>query len=441
MAERRARPLNRRAFLATASAIAGLAPAVRSHAAVHERNELRVALVGCGARGTGAAANALATRGPIKLFAMADVFADRLRSSLALLKERFGEQVDVPPERQFLGFDAFRHAIDCIAPGGLVLLATPPVFRPLHLEYAVARGVHVFMEKSFAVDPPGVRRVLAAGREAARKNLKVMGGLVWRQSVSRQEVIKRIHDGAIGQVLTLRSYRMQGPVRSPRRRPGDSELAHQIRNFYSFSWLNGGYFVDWAIHHVDVACWAKGAWPVEAHGCGGRIVRTDPDQMWDHYAVEYTFADGTKLFVYARHMAGCWNQAGDYAHGTKGAARIMQNFARPNSALFKDHRMRPQDLVWIYRGPRPNPYQRELDVLVEAIRSDIPWNETERCAYAALTVIMGRTAAWTGKRVRWDEILASSDRLAPDVDQMNWDTAPPVLPTRDGSYPIARPGV
>ncbi len=431
--------LSRRRFLATAAA--ATAYPLRSNAAIHEQNVLRVALVGCGSRGTGAAANALSTAGPVKLVAMADVFRDRLSASLQILKRRFESSVDVPPERQFLGFDAYRHAIDCVAPGGLVLLATPPVFRPLHLEYAVQQAVHVFMEKAFAVDPPGVRRVLAAGRIAAEKNLKIMGGLVWRQSVPRQEVIKRIHDGAIGQVTCLRSYRMQGPVRSPKRRPGESELAHQIRNFYSFSWLNGGYFVDWAIHHVDVACWAKGAWPVEAHGMGGRIVRDEPDQMWDHYSVEYTFADGTKLFVFARHMPGCWNQAGDYAHGTRGAARIMLNFARPASALFKDHRMRREDLVWTYEGPRPNPYQRELDVLVEAIRSDKPHNEAERCAYACLTVLMGRTAAWTGKLVRRDELLASDQRLAPDVDRMAWETPPPVQPDADGRYPIARPGI
>jgi len=243
----------------------------RVHAA--EDNTIKIALVGCGGRGTGAAVNALSTQGPTKLWALADVFDNRLQASLGGLTKRFAEKVDVPKERQFLGLDAFKKAIDALDPGDLVLLATPPAFRPIHLEYAVEQGVNVFMEKSFAVDGPGVRRVLRAGRLAAEKNVKVACGLMWRHDKPREEVIARLHDGAIGEIHTLRTYRMHGPVGYKPKQPGMSELAHQINNYCNFTWLNASFFVDWLIHNIDVCCWAKDAYPVSAQGHGGRQVR------------------------------------------------------------------------------------------------------------------------------------------------------------------------
>jgi predicted dehydrogenase len=225
----------RRDFLKTSgSALAGAALAAPlatprpSYAA--EDNTIRIALVGCGGRGTGAAFNALSTKGPVKLVALADVFPDRVESTHKILNEKFSAQVDVPPERRFLGFDAFKKAIDVLGKGDLVLLATPAGFRPAHVEYAVQKGVNVFMEKSFAVDAPGVRRVLRAGEQAAQKNLKIASGLMWRHDPPREEVVRRLHDGAIGDIILLRTYRMHGPVGFHPRQPGESELAHQIRN-------------------------------------------------------------------------------------------------------------------------------------------------------------------------------------------------------------------
>ncbi|MBN2506348.1 MAG: hypothetical protein JXQ71_06610 [Verrucomicrobia bacterium] len=194
-----------------------------------------------------------------------------------------------------------------------MILATPPAFRPLHFEYAVPQGRHVFMEKSFAVDAPGVRRVLRAGEQAQRKGLKVAGGLMWRHDPAREEVIRRIHDGALGELILLRTYRMHGAVGLIPKPPGSSELAHQIRNYNNFTWVNGSFFLDWLIHNIDVCCWTKNALPVSAQGHGGRQTRSEPDQMFDHYAVEYTFPDGTRLLAQGRHVNKChditWNDA------------------------------------------------------------------------------------------------------------------------------------
>ncbi|MFP4058530.1 MAG: Gfo/Idh/MocA family protein, partial [Candidatus Brocadiia bacterium] len=276
--------------IAASAALGSLA--ARSYAA--EDNTIPIALIGCGGRGTGAAANALKTQGPTRLVAMADVFENRLKGSLDHLKRNHGDQVDVPPERAFLGFDAYKKAIDRIAPGGVALLTTPPAFRPLHLEYAVARGCHVFMEKSFAVDAPGIRRVLKAGEQATQKNLKVAGGLMSRHYKPLEEAVRQIHEGLIGKVVTAWAYRMHGPVGYAQKPPQRSELMHQIRNYSCFTWLNGSFLLDWLIHNLDVCCWVKDAWPVAAQGQGGRQVRSVPDQLFDHYAVEYTFPDGTR---------------------------------------------------------------------------------------------------------------------------------------------------
>ncbi len=433
---------NRRGFLktsatATAAALTATSLARFVHAA--ENNLIQVALIGCGGRGTGAAANALSTQGPIKLVAMADVFQDRLNASLNNLKKSFGDKVDVPPERQFLGFDGYKKAIEALNPGDLVLLATPPAFRPIHLEYAVEKGRHVFMEKSFAVDGPGIRRVLAAGKVADQKNLKIAGGLMSRHSLPLEQIIERIHDGAIGTVITVWAYRMHGPVGFRRRQPGETELAHQIRNYSCFTWLNGSFIVDWLIHNIDVACWVKGEWPVSCQGQGGRQVRTEPDQLFDHYAAEYTFADGTRMFAQARHMANCWGFWGVVSHGATGSAVLGEGITDPR--MYKGHKRVADNEIWKYEGPPCNPYQRELDLLVDAIRNDKPYNETERCAKSCLAAILGRMAIESGQEVTWEEALQSELSLAPGIDTWtSLDDPAPVQPDENGKYPIAMPG-
>jgi predicted dehydrogenase len=436
----------RRDFLkssGTALAVAAVAGPLATPRAGYaaEDNTIRVALVGCGGRGTGAAANALSTKGPAKLVALADVFPERIESTHKILSEKFSVRVDVPPERRFVGFDAFRKAIDLLGKGDLVLLATPAGFRPIHLEYAVEKGVNVFMEKSFAVDAPGIRRVLRAGELAGQKNLKVASGLMWRHDPPREEVVKRLHDGEIGDLILLRTYRMHGPVGFHPRQPGESELAHQIRNYSCFNWLNASFFVDWLIHNIDVCCWAKNAWPVSAQGQGARVTRTDPDQMLDQYTVEYTFADGTKLFAQGRHVAGCWNIFSDFADGAKGCAVLMENLGAAKSRIYKGHSQTPENLVWHYQGPAVDPYQREHDLLFDAIRNDKPYNETERAAKACLVSIMGRMAAESGLVINYDEALASNLDLAPGLEKITSLDAPaPVAPDAAGKYPVPVPG-
>jgi predicted dehydrogenase len=431
----------RRQFLRRSGGLvsgAVLAQAIAARSYAGENNTIKVALVGCGGRGTGAVVQALSTQGPTKLVAMADFFTNRLEGSLAAVAAARPGQVDVPKDRQFVGFDAYKKAIDVIAPGGVVLLATPPAFRPVHVEYAVKKGCHVFMEKSFAVDGPGIRRVLAAGREAQKKNLKVAGGLMSRHYQPLEEAVAQIHGGAIGEVITCWAYRVHGPVGFTPKAPGMSEMAHQIRNYSNFTWLNGSFILDWLIHNLDVCCWVKGAWPASAQGQGGRQVRTEPDQLFDHYAVEYTFPDGTRLFGQGRHQADTWGFFGDVIHGSFGCAVLGEGVHDPK--IYRGHNP-PQNLLWEYKGAPCNHYQVEHDLLFNAIRKDLPYNEAERCAYGALVGILGRMAAETGQRVTWEQALNSKLELAPGLECWTADSNPPVMPDAHGHYPVAMPGI
>jgi len=434
---------SRRNFLKTSAGAVAAASTLENAGGVNafagEDHTIPIALVGCGGRGTGAASQALSTKGPTRLVAMADVFSDRLKASIDLLNQDHSAQLAVSPDRQFLGLDAYRKAIDCVAPGGVVLLTTPPAFRPAHVEYAIEKGCHVFMEKSFAVDGPGIRRILKAGEEGRKKNLKIAGGLMSRHSRPLEEAIDRIHGGAIGEVVTCYAYRMHSPVGFNERRPGEGELAHQIRNYCNFTWLNGSFILDWLIHNLDVCCWVKDAWPVSCQGQGGRQVRTLPDQLFDHEMVEYTFPDGTRLVAQGRHMDQCWGFFGDVIHGTKGCAVLGEGITDPR--LYRGHRPAPENLIWKYSGPPCNQYQVEHDRLFEAIRQDRPYNEAERSAHAALVGIMGRMAIDSGKEVTRDEAMNSGRELAPGLEKLTMNAPAPVMPDAQGRYPVAMPGI
>jgi len=432
---------SRRDFIRQSTGViagASLAGAITARANAAEQNTIKVALIGCGGRGTGAAANALSTAGPTQMVAMADVFESRLKNSLQSLSKQFDKQIKVPQDRQFLGMDAYRKAIDAIAPGGVVILATPPAFRPIHLEYAVAKGCNVFMEKSFAVDAPGIHRVLRAGKEAKKKNLKIAGGLMSRHYKPLEEAVEQLHDGLIGEVVTCWAYREHAPVGFATKSPGMNELAHQIRNYHCFTWLNGSFLLDWLIHNLDVCCWCKDAWPVSAQGQGGRQVRTKPDQLFDHYSVEYTFPDGTRLLAQGRHMDNCWGFFGDVIHGATGSAVLGEGITQPR--IFKGHKQTTEHLIWEYNGPRCDAYQNEHDLLFDAIRNDKPYNETERSAYAAMVGILGRMAAESGQMITWQQAMASELELAPGLDSYTMDSDPPVMPDDQGRYPVAMPG-
>ena len=315
---------SRREFLqntgrtAAASAlVAGLA-IPRVHAA--EDNTIQVALIGCGGRGTGAASNALSVpNGQTKLVAMADVFENKLNSSYKNL-QRFGDKFDVPEDRKFLGFDGYQKAMDCLKPGDVAIFATPPAFRWVHFTYAIAKGLNVFMEKPVTVDGPTTRKMIALAEQADKKNLKVGVGLMIRHCRGRQQLLQRIQDGEIGDIIALRAYRMGGGGGMTGPKPADmSEVMYQIQRFHSFLWASGGVYSDFYIHQIDECSWIKGAWPVKAHAIGGRHYRgNNVDQNLDTYGVEYTYPDGTKLFYDGRQMPNCYNEFASYAHGTQG---------------------------------------------------------------------------------------------------------------------------
>lgn len=433
----------REAFRRTGGAVAATALVGAAVPFVHagESNTIRLALVGCGGRGTGAVADAMAaTGGPVQLYAMADLFEDRLKGSLANLSGGFPDRVEVPPERQFLGFDAYRKAIDCLGPGDVVLLTTHAAFRPLMFEYAVSKGVNVFMEKSFAVDAPSTRRLLKAAEESERKKLKVGVGFMWRHSKARQEAIARIHDGAIGDLHTLRIYRVHGPVHCPTRPTGENELLFQIRNAVCFNWVSSGFLIDWHCHNIDVACWAKGAWPVAAQAFGGRCY-PEAGNLFDHYTVEYEFADGARLLVFSRHMDGCWNTYSDFAHGSKGSAVLMTSLAEAGTKLYRNQDQRPENLAWAFEGTEPNPYHVEWQVLLDAIRQDRPHNEARRAAEANFAALLGRSAAHSGARLRAEDVRSSNFQYVAELDSMGPDTPAPIHPGPDGLYAAPQPGI
>jgi predicted dehydrogenase len=443
---------SRRSFLkntgriAAASALAGM---VVPHVHAGENNTIQVALIGCGGRGTGAAADALSVkRGPVKLVAMADVFADCLNGSYNNLKKQFGNKVDVPKDRQFLGFDAYRKAMDCLKPGDVAIFATPLAFRWVDFTYAIEKNLHVFMEKPLTADGPTSRRMLKLGNEASAKNLKVGVGLMSRHNRALQELAKRIHDGEIGKLLMIRASREHGPVGSffSTAKPADkNELLWQIRRFHSFIWASGGAYSDANIHLIDHCCWMKDAWPVKAAAIGGRQFRNDfVDQNFDNYGVEYTFPDETKFMFFARFVAGCEDVYASSALGTKGAAVFSKvgDCGQPSST-YKGHEMTKANLIWQSKSPvgEENPYQNEWNDLIEAIRNDKPYNEVDRGVRASLASSMGRMAAHTGRIISFDDMLNCEHEMAPGADKFTLASAAPVVANARGKYAVPMPGI
>ncbi len=435
---------SRRTFLAGTGrvmAAGGVAQMLSPHVYAADNNTIRLALIGCGGRGTGAVADAFAaTAGPVKLHAMADVFEDRLNSSHANLTAAYSDRVDVPADRRFLGFDGYKKAIDTLKEGDVAILATHAAFRPPHFEYAVNRGVNVFMEKSFAADSPAARRLLKSVEVSEKKGLKVGVGFMWRHSAARQQLIRRIHDGAIGDVHTLRIYRVHGPAHCPPLPKGANETEFQVRHATSFTWASSGFFIDWHCHNVDVACWAKNAWPVSAQAMGGRCYPESGSQF-DHFAIEYTFADGGKLFSFSRHMTGCWETYSDYAHGSKGSACIMATLGEPRSKMYKSQNMIPEEVIWQFEGRDPNPYHAEWQVLLDAIRGNKPHNESRRAVDASVAALMGRMAAHTGRFVTWEQAFNSQFQFVADIDSLTFDTPAPIKAGPDGRYDPPQPGI
>ncbi len=410
------------------------------HAA--EDNTIRLALVGCGGRGSGAVTNAVSSpTGPTKLVAMADIFEDRLARSYKVLSEKFGRRIDVPTDRRFIGFDAYRKAIDCLRPGDVMIQTTHSAFRATHVEYAIEKGVNVFMEKSFAPDPGGIQRILRLGEAAEKKNLKIGCGLMCRHSSARQALIKKIRDGALGNIQLIRAYRMDSGARMGPFKRGENELLWQIRRPYSFMWVSSAWFIEMMIHQVDECCWIKDAWPVAAHGLGGREPNsTDCSQNLHIYAIEYTFADGAKALVNNRAMRKCHNDFSTFVHGTKCAAQFSGNVHAPTVQIYKDQRTAYNNIAWRPEKEKVSPYQVEWDVLLDAIRQNRPHNEVRRAALANLVSIMGRAAVHSQRIVTWDEVMASDFRFCPNVDSLTERSPAPVLANAQDCYQVPVPG-
>ena len=428
--------------MVAASALAGVAlPHV--HAAGSDM--IQVALIGCGGRGTGAASQALSTKsGPIKLVAMADVFERKLQGSIAELKKNHADKFDVPADRQFLGFDGYKKAMDCLKPGDVAIFATPPAFRWVHFTYAIEKGLNVFMEKPVTVDGPTTKKMIQLAEAAEKKNLKVGVGLMVRHCKGRKELYDRIKGGEIGDLYLLRAYRMHGPGGNAGPNSGSlKELLYQVQRFHSFLWASGGVFSDYYIHQIDECCWMKDAWPVKAQATGGRQYRGNSvDQNFDNYSVEYTFPDGTKFFYYGRNMVGCHEEFASYAQGSKGSAVITTASHTPGKVrTYKSQNQTPENLVWAFPQPEPNPYQLEWNDLIEAIRKDQPYNEVKRGAMASLITSMGRMAAHTGQVITYDDIANCPHEFAPTVDTFTMDSPAPLLAGTDGKYPVPAPGI
>ena len=407
-------PISRREFLNAASTAAIVAPlslnSLNTHA--QEGSTLRVGLVGCGGRGTGAAAQALNADKNVKLVAMADAFEDRLEGSLKTLQTQdVKEKLEVPAENRFVGFDAYKKVIERV---DVVLLATPPHFRPMHIKAAVDAGKHIFAEKPVAVDAQGVRAVLASCEEAKKKKLAVVSGLCLRFSESYIEMIKRIHNGEIGDIRAMQINDFRGPIWVKPRQPDWTDMQYHMKNWYYFTWLSGDFNVEQHVHMLDLCSWAIGEYPVSAIGTGGRAVRTGPEygNIYDHHSVIYEYKNGVKLFAACRQQQGCAPDISSTVIGSKGTAY----FSSRGSYILTDKRER-------FEGERDNIYQIEHDVLFSGVRKNEVTNNGDYMSKSTLLAILGRMATYTGQKVTWEQAMNSAEDLTPS--SYDWNGTPP----------------
>lgn len=402
---------------------------------------LKVALIGCGGRGTGAITQALSTKENIKLVAMADVFRDRLDDCYGnLMKSRakdasgkavpISQKVDVPEDHKFVGFDAYKKAM---ALADVVILTTPPGFRPPYFEEAVAQGKQIFMEKPVATDPAGIQRVLAAAKIAKQKKLNVVVGLQRHYQNSYRELMKRVQDGQIGDIVSASCWWNNDGVWVKPRKEGQSEMDYQLRNWYYFNWMCGDHITEQHIHNLDVINWAKNGYPVKARGTGGREVRKGKDfgEIFDHHIVEFEYADGTILNSQCRHIPGTWTKVDELVIGTKGrvqfdSAKILDTKGNLSYAFDK-------------KTKENNPYQTEHDELWATVAAgEYKFADAENGAYSTMTSILGRMATYSGQVIEWDKAINSGFNIAPST--FSWDADMPSKPDANGLYAVAVPG-
>ncbi|MCH7399924.1 Gfo/Idh/MocA family oxidoreductase [Belliella sp. DSM 107340] len=426
----------RRNFLKTSALLTGGAlinPYSFAGAYASGTDTIKIALIGCGGRGTGAVFQAFETGYNIKLVAMADAFRDRLDQSFKPILDKFGkDKVDVPEDRKFVGFDAYKSAIK---EADVVILAAPPGFRPDHFEEAVSQNKQIFMEKPVATDAVGIRKVLKAAEEAKSKKLNVVVGLQRRYQDNYIQTVNRIHDGSIGDIVSGQVYWNDGGVWVKPREEGQTEMEYQMRNWYYFNWLCGDHIVEQHVHNLDVVNWVKRGYPVKAEGTGGRMIRTGKDhgEIFDHHSVTYTYEDGSVILGECRHFPGAHNRVDESFQGTKGRAYLSAG----NKGLLWDAN---GNQIYEHNGRgNKNPYQKEHDVLFEAIfNGEFKFSDAENAAKSTMTAIMGRYATYSGKTVLWEDAINSEIDLKPE--KLAWDADPKVLPNSDGFYPFAVPG-
>lgn len=412
--------INRRDFL-KASAITAAGAAILgagNYAWAQGSDKIRIGVIGCGGRGGGAAMDAMHSSDNVEIVSMGDLFRDRLDGAFNGLKNNVANNPDlqkkfkVTPETTFVGWDAY---LDVINSGvDMVILATPPGFRPMHLKAAVDAGKHVFMEKPVAVDAPGIRMCLQAAEDAKRKNLGIVAGTQRRHQAPYVATIQRIHDGAIGEIVSAQCYWNQGGLWSHQRQPEWTDMEFQLRNWLYYTWLSGDHICEQHVHNIDVINWAIGAHPVRAVGMGGRATRTEPiyGHIFDHFTVEYEYPNGARLMSMCRQIDGCADNVSERVAGTKGSSNC--------SGMIRGQ----ED--WKFEGEANSPYVQEHTDLIASIRAGKPINEGQQVAESVLTAIMGRMSAYTGQEVTWEMALNSEENLMPDKLEFGPMPTPPV---------------
>ena len=436
----------KRTTLATTGILSSGLP-VGAMANVNGNKKLKIALVGCGGRGTGAIVQALQADENTELIAMADAFQDRVEKSLKAVQEHFDGvmKIKIKPKNLFFGFDAYKKAIDL---ADVVILTTPPGFRPYHFEYAIENGKHVFMEKPVATDPVGVRKVLDVARVAKEKRLNVVVGLQRHYQKKYIDILNKINNGKIGKITGGQVYWNSSGVWVRERQPDQSEMEYQMRNWYYFNWLCGDHILEQHIHNIDVANWFIGDYPLKAQGMGGRQVRNGKDhgEIFDHHFVEFTYKTGAVISSQCRHQPGCMRRVDESFQGTKGSVNmrygdivdlegkeIYRYKSGNNTKSSKPSRSIANGLN------EPNPYQVEHDKLFASIRNGGVIADAENGAKSTLTAIMGRMATYSGKEITWDQAMNSKLELMPE--NPDWNTNPPTMPDSNGIYSIPTPGI
>lgn len=427
--------IHRRDFLKSSAGVVGgaiLSSSLPGHVYAQGSDTIKIALIGCGSRGIGAAFNAFGSGQSIKLVALADAFEDNLNNAYQTLKDKFGDKIDVPESRRYVGFEGYKGAIK---DADVVLLVTPPGFRPIHFEEAVKQGKHVFLEKPVAVDVPGVRKVLESAKEAKRKKLNVVVGLQRRYQPNYVETIKRVKDGAIGDIVSGQVYWNSGGVWVRPRQPEQNEMQYQMRNWYYFNWLCGDHIVEQHVHQLDVANWIKGKYPVSIQGVGSRAHRIGKEygEIYDNFSIELTYDDGSVMMSQCAHFEGIHNRVDETFQGTKGRVYLSAD----NRGLLWD--AKGKEIYTHDTENNPNPYQQEHTELFAAIaKGEYKFENAEYGAYSTLTGIIGRSACYTGKVITWEKALESEVSILPD--KLAWDGVPKILPGKDGLYPAPVPG-